>query len=178
MLQISETRLAQLEALETAVKRFVLLPETDNKDYPKILASSISSRTLDLRIIEKQLGIIESVLIAAHYRSKWWHDEALEQQTAEAIDFALTLKKSFGFASPIKPVQERQSAIVEPSKFRVLVNALNEGQRIHADTGPFEYFLEKVPEGYSVIAEREPPQVFTDPKDAVAAFILAVGVLD
>ncbi len=88
----------------------------DEKHFPSL--GPVSRRTIDLKVIEKQLDTIEQALMLA-YRRLYYDYRAMPEDVGrvqEAIDTLLAIKQSFGMTSLVKPVLERQSAIVEDKR--------------------------------------------------------------
>ena len=87
-----------------------------SSDFPRV--KSWASTTLDLKIIEKQLSDIEVALLRAYHSLKYAGGNPEDMTPiVDGIDTLLTLKKSFGFVSPVLPVVERQSAVVAQKQF-------------------------------------------------------------
>lgn len=88
----------------------------ETSHFPHI--THTASTTLDLKVIEKQLSDIEGALLRAYHALKW-QGGRLEDLEAlvDGVDTVLTLKKSFGFVSPVNPIRERQSAVIAQKRF-------------------------------------------------------------
>ncbi|SRR6266480_222575 len=84
----------------------------------------VAQTTIDLKIIQKQLDVIESTLLNAwRYIQRTPYTQEAEQEISEAIDTLLAVKKAFHLTSDLIPVKEQLIAskteqIRMPQKWR------------------------------------------------------------